>query len=202
MDFENYHHTQQLTFFLLTESGSRHRRGHPPAFLMLSYSDKGRSPTVHALPLPIKLQSFTTSRPERNGCVGGKSDGRVHSVETFSFPFLLEALINSEIFTYSNQCSDLSNRFLSQQKNEAIPFWLTCFTSSSLSMWNPDSWLPLLPASALDWAPGPPGSTGCSAQGPAVTCLGEDPERWVCVQLNQFPVPLKLTQNWKATTPQ
>ena len=39
MDFENYRHRQQLTFFsLLTESSYRHRRGHPPAFLMLSYS--------------------------------------------------------------------------------------------------------------------------------------------------------------------
>ena len=93
MDFENYHHRQQLTFFfLLTEFGYRHRRGHPPAFLILSYWDKGRGPTDHALPLPINLQSFTTSCPERNKCVGGKSDGKFHSVEIFSFPFLLEAL--------------------------------------------------------------------------------------------------------------
>ena len=135
MDFENYHHRQQLTFFfLLTESGYRHRRGHPPAFLILSYSDKGCGPTVHALPLPINLQSFTTSRPERNECVGGKSDGKFHTVETFSFPFFLEALINSEIVTYSNQCSDLSNRFLPQQKNEAIPSLLIYFISSSMSM--------------------------------------------------------------------
>ena len=59
------------------------------------YSDKGCGPSVHALPLPINLQSFTTSRPERNECVGGKSDGKFHTVETFSFPFFLEALINS-----------------------------------------------------------------------------------------------------------
>ena len=61
----------------------------------------------------------------RNECVGGKSDGKFHTVETFSFPSLLEAFINSEVFTYSNQCSDLSNRFLPQQKNEAIPLLLT-----------------------------------------------------------------------------
>ena len=110
MYFENYHHRQQLTFsFLLTESSYKHGRGHPPAFLILSYSDKGCGPT---------------SRPERNEGVGGKSNGKFHTVETFSFPFLLEALINSEIFTYSNQCSDLSNRFLPQQKNEAIPLLL------------------------------------------------------------------------------
>ena len=120
MDFENYHHRQQLTFFfLLTESGYRHRRGHPPAFLILSYSDKGCGPT---------------SRTERNECVGGKGDGKFHTVEIFSFPFSLEALINSEIFTYSNQCSDLSNRFLPQQKNEAIPLLLIYFISSSMSM--------------------------------------------------------------------
>ena len=143
MDFENYHHRQQLTFFfLLTDSGYRHRRGHPPAFLILSYSDKGCGPTVHALPLPINLQSFATSRPERNECVGGKSDGKFHtveSVEIFSFPFLLEALINSEIFTYSNHCSDLSNRFLPQQKNEAITLWLIYFISSSVSILIPNS---------------------------------------------------------------
>ena len=57
-----------------------------------------------------------------------------NNVEIFSFPFLLEALINSEIFTYSNRCSDLSNRFLPQQKNEAIPLWLIYFISSSVSM--------------------------------------------------------------------
>ena len=135
MDFENYHHRQQLTFFfLLTEFGYRHRRGHPPAFLILSYSDNRCGPTVHALSLPINLQSFTTSCPERNECVGGKSDGKFHTVETFSLPFLLEVSINSEIFTYSNQCSDLSNRFLAQQKNEAIPLWLIYFLSSSMSM--------------------------------------------------------------------
>ena len=140
MDFENYHHRQQLTFFfLLTDSGYRHRRGHPPAFLILSYSDKGCGPTVHALPLPINLQSFTTSCPERNKCVGGKSDGKFHTVEIFSFPFLLEALINSEIFTYSNHCSDLSNRFLPQQKNEAITLWLIYFISSSVSILIPNS---------------------------------------------------------------
>ena len=140
MDFENYHHRQQLTFFfLLTESGYRHRRGHPPAFLILSYSDQGCGPTVHALPLPINLQSFTTSRPERNECVGGKSDGKFHTVETFSFPSLLETFINSKIFTYSNQCSDLSNRFLPQQKNEAIPLLLIYFISSHVSVLIPNS---------------------------------------------------------------
>ena len=143
MGFENYHHRQQLTFFfLLTDSGYRHRRGHPPAFLILSYSDKGCGPTVHTLPLPINLQSFTTSCPERNECVGGKSDGKFHtveSVEIFSFPFLLEALINSEIFTYSNHCSDLSNRFLPQQKNEAITLWLIYFIYSSVSILIPNS---------------------------------------------------------------
>ena len=87
MDFENYHHRQQLTFFfLLTESGYRHRRGHPPAFLILSYSDQGCGPTVHALPLPINLQSFTTSRPERNECVGGKM--MENSTLWRHFPFL------------------------------------------------------------------------------------------------------------------
>ena len=137
MDFENYHHRQQLTFFfLLTEFGYRYIRGHPPAFLILSYSDKGCGPTVHTLPLPINLQS---SRPERNECVGEKSDGKVHTMEIFSFPFLLEALINSEIFTYSNQCSDLSNRFLPQQKNEAIPLLLIYFISSSMSILIPKS---------------------------------------------------------------
>ena len=140
MYFENYHHRQQPTFFfLLTEFDYRHRRGHPPAFLILSYSDKGCGPTVHALPLPINLQSFTTSRPERNECVGGKSDGKFHTVETFSFPSLLEAFINSEVFTYSNQCSDLSNRFLPQQKNESIPLWLIYFISSSMSILIPNS---------------------------------------------------------------
>ena len=140
MDFENYHHRQQLTFFfLLTEFGYRHRRRHPPAFLILSYSDKGYGPTVHDLSLPINLQSFTTSCPERNECVGGKSDGKFHTVETFSLPFLLEVSINSEIFTYSNQCSDLSNRFLAQQKNEAIPLWLIYFISCSVSMLIPNS---------------------------------------------------------------
>ena len=78
------------SFFLLIDSGYRHRRGHPTAFLILSYSDKGCGPTVHVLPLPINLQSFTTSRPERNECVGGKSDGKFHTVETVwkHFPFL------------------------------------------------------------------------------------------------------------------
>ena len=78
------------SFFLLTDSGYRHRRGHPPAFLILSYSDKGCGPTVHTLSLPINLQSFTTSCPERNECVGGKSDGKFHTVETVwkHFPFL------------------------------------------------------------------------------------------------------------------
>ena len=140
MYFENYHHRQQFTFsFLLTESGYKHGRGHPPAFLILSYSDQGCGPTVHALPLPINLQSFTTSRPERNEGVGGKSNGKFHTVETFSFPFLLEALINSEIFVYSNQGSDLSNRFLPQQKNEAIPLWIIYFISSSVSILIPNS---------------------------------------------------------------
>ena len=140
MDFENYHHRQQLTFFfLLTEFGYRHRRGHPPAFLILSYSDKGCGPTVHALPLPINLQRFATSRPERNERVGGTSGGEFHTVETFSFPLLLEALINSEIFTYSNQCSDLSNRFLPQQKNGAISLLLISFISSRVSMLIPNS---------------------------------------------------------------
>ena len=143
MNFENHHHRQQLTFFfLLTDSGYRHRRGHPQAFLILSYSEKGCGLTVHTLHLPINLQSFTTSCPERNECVGGKSDGKFHtveSVEIFSFPFLLEALINSEIFTYSNQCSDLSNRFLPQQKNEAITLWLIYFISSSVSILIPNS---------------------------------------------------------------
>ena len=140
MDFENYHHRQQLTFFfLLTEFGYRHRRGHPPAFLILSYSDNRCGPTVHALSLPINLQSFTTSCPERNECVGGKSDGKFHTVETFSLPFLLEVSINSEIFTYSNQCSDLSNRFLPQQKKEAIPLLLIYFISSSMSILIPNS---------------------------------------------------------------
>ena len=73
------------SFFLLIDSGYRHRRGHPTAFLILSYSDKGCGPTVHVLPLPINLQSFTTSRPERNERVGGTSGGKFHTVETFSF---------------------------------------------------------------------------------------------------------------------
>ena len=140
MDFENYHHRQQLTFFfLLTEFGYRHRRGHPPAFLILSYSEKGCGLTVHTLHLPINLQSFTTSCPERNECVGGKSDGKFHTVETFSLPFLLEVSINSEIFTYSNQCSDLSNRFLHQEKNQAISLWLIYFIYSSVSILIPNS---------------------------------------------------------------
>ena len=127
------------SFFLLIDSGYRHRRGQPTAFLILSYSDKGYGPTVHDLSLPINLQSFATSRPERNECVGGKSDGKFHTVETFSLPFLLEALINSEIFTYSNQCSHLSNRFLPQQKKEAIPLLLIYFISSSMSILIPNS---------------------------------------------------------------
>ena len=140
MDFENYHHRHLLTFFsFLTESGYRHRSGHPPAFLILSYSEKRCRLAVRAQPLPINLQSFTTSYPERNECVGGKSDGKFLTVETFSLPFLLEALINSEIFTYSNQCSDLSNRFLPQQKNEAISLWLIYFISSSVSILIPNS---------------------------------------------------------------
>ena len=88
MDFENYHHTQQLTFFsLLTKSGYRHRRGHPPAFLILSYSDKRCRPAVHALPL-LNLQSFTTSQPERNGCECPTSGGKFHPVEHFPSFFI------------------------------------------------------------------------------------------------------------------
>ena len=87
MDFENYRHIQQLTFFfLLTESGYRHGRGHPPAFLILSYSDKGCGPTVHALPLPINLHSFTTSCTEMSVQVGKVME---NSTLWKHFPFLL-----------------------------------------------------------------------------------------------------------------
>ena len=139
MYFENYHHRQQLTFFfLLTEFGYNYRRGHPPAFLILSYSDKGCGPTVHALPLPINLHSFTTSCTEMSVQVGKVMENST-LWKHFPFLFLLEAFINSEIFTYSNQCSDLSNRFLPQQKNESIPLLLIYFISSSMSILIPNS---------------------------------------------------------------
>ena len=139
MYFENYHHRQQPTFFfLLTEFDYRHRRGHPPAFLILSYSDKGCGPTVHALPLPINLHSFTTSCTEMSVQVGKVMENST-LWKHFPFLFLLEAFINSEIFTYSNQCSDLSNRFLPQQKNESIPLLLIYFISSSMSILIPNS---------------------------------------------------------------
>ena len=183
MDFENYHHRQQLTFFfLLTEFGYRHRRGYPPAFLILSYSDNRCGPTVHALPLPINLQSFTTSCPERNECVGGESDGKSHTMETFSLPFLLEALINSEIFTYSNQCSDLSNRFLPQQKNEAIPLLLIYFISSSMSILIPNLIYPSSPPLPLANRKDILESTGNSTQYSVVTYLGKGTEKeWIRV---------------------
>ena len=183
MYFENYHHRQQLTFFfLLTEFGYRHRRGHLPAFLILSYSDKGCSPTVHALPLPINLQSFTTSHTERNECVGGKSDGKFHTVETFSFPFSLEVLINSEILTYSNQCSDLSNRFLPQQKKEAIPLLLIYFISSSMSILIPNLIYPSSPPLPLANHKDILESTGNFTRYYVVTYLGKGTKKeWIYV---------------------
>ena len=87
-----------------------------------------------------------------------------NSVETFSFPFLLEALINSEIFTYSNQCSDLSNRFLPQQKNEAIPLWLIYFISSSVSI-REGNGTPLQYSCLENPLPGRRSLVGCSPRG-------------------------------------
>ena len=57
------------------------QKGPPPAFLILSSSEEGGSPTVHALPLLINLQSSTTSPPQWNRCVGGTSSGKFHPVE-------------------------------------------------------------------------------------------------------------------------
>ena len=77
------------TFFsLLTEFGYRHGRGHLLAFLILSYSDKRCTPAVHALLLPLDLQSFTTSQPERNRFECGTSGGKFHSVEHFPSFFI------------------------------------------------------------------------------------------------------------------
>ena len=93
MDFENYHRRHLLTFFsLLTESGYRHRSGHPPAFLIFSYSEKRCRLAVHAQPLPINLRSFTTSCPERNTCECGQL---VENCMLWNIlPFFIRGVIN------------------------------------------------------------------------------------------------------------
>ena len=131
---------QQLTFFaLLTESGYRHRRCHPPAFLIINLLRQKMQTRCPRLALPNKSAELhhLTSRKKRVWM--WDKWWKIPPCGTFILFVYWRLWLTSEVFTYSMQCSDLSNRFLPQQKNEAIPLGLIYFISSSMSMLIPNS---------------------------------------------------------------